>query len=188
MLKISCWNTDWATPTSKRGKFFIDKFDSDIICLTEGYETLLPEDGYIISSHENFGYETKNGRRIRRWKHPNPNVENTLYKASHINHPSAIWTRESIANYIWLHSLFENLCDEYTHRYGKVHYTDSLLRELLRTPPVNIEEKGLTEIPQAMPDDVKGDDSILAYRNYYIKYKKDFAKWTNRETPTWMMM
>ena len=53
---------------------------------------------------------------------------------------------------------------------------------------VNIEEKGLTEIPQAMPDDVKGDDSILAYRNYYIKYKKDFAKWTNRETPTWMMM
>ena len=63
MLKISCWNTDWATPTSKRGKFFIDKFDSDIICLTEGYETLLPEDGYIISSHENFGYETKNGRR-----------------------------------------------------------------------------------------------------------------------------
>ena len=53
---------------------------------------------------------------------------------------------------------------------------------------MNIEEKGLTEIPQAMPDDVKGDDSILAYRNYYIKYKKDFAKWTNRETPTWMMM
>ena len=33
MLKISCWNTDWATPTSKRGKLFIDKFDSDIICL-----------------------------------------------------------------------------------------------------------------------------------------------------------
>ena len=87
-----------------------------------------------------------------------------------------------------MHTLFENLCDEYTHRYGKVHYTDSLLRELLRTPPVNIEEKGFTELPQAMPDDVKGDDSILAYRNYYIKYKKDFAKWTNRETPTWMMM
>ena len=34
LLKISCWNTDWATPSSKRGEFFIDKFDSDIICLT----------------------------------------------------------------------------------------------------------------------------------------------------------
>ena len=63
MIKISCWNSDWATPSSKRGKFFIDKFDSDIICLTEGYENLLPKDGYIISSHENYGYKTKNARR-----------------------------------------------------------------------------------------------------------------------------
>ena len=63
MLKISCWNSDWATPRSKRGKFFIDKFDSDIICLAEGYENLLPKDGYLISSHEDYGYKTKNGRR-----------------------------------------------------------------------------------------------------------------------------
>ena len=63
MFKISCWNSDWATPTSKRGKFFINKFDSDIICLAEGYENLLPKDGYIISSHEDYGYKSKNGRR-----------------------------------------------------------------------------------------------------------------------------
>ena len=63
MLKISCWNSDWATPSSERGKFFIEQFDSDIICLTEGYENLLPKDGYIISSHEDYGYKTKNGRR-----------------------------------------------------------------------------------------------------------------------------
>ena len=63
MFKISCWNSDWATPTSKRGKFFIGKFDSDIICLAEGYENLLPKDGYIISSHEDYGYKSKNGRR-----------------------------------------------------------------------------------------------------------------------------
>ena len=37
-----------------------------------------------------------------------------------------------------------------------------------------------------MPDDVKQEDSISAYRDYYIKYKKDFAKWTNREVPGWM--
>ena len=63
MLNVSCWNSDWATPKSKRGKFFIDQFDSDIICLTEGYETLLPEDGYIISSNKDYGYKTKNGRK-----------------------------------------------------------------------------------------------------------------------------
>jgi len=63
ILKISCWNSDWATPSSKRGKFFIEQFDSDVICLTEGYETLLPKDGYMISSHEDYGYKTKNGRK-----------------------------------------------------------------------------------------------------------------------------
>ena len=63
ILKISCWNSDWATPSSKRGKFFIEKFDSDVVFLTEGYETLLPIDGYIISSHEDYGYRTKNGRK-----------------------------------------------------------------------------------------------------------------------------
>ena len=63
MLKISCWNSDWATHSSKRGKFFSDKFDSDIICLTEGYETLLPQDGYIISSNEDYGYKIQKGRR-----------------------------------------------------------------------------------------------------------------------------
>ena len=30
---------------------------------TEGYENLLPKDGYIISSHEDYGYKTKKGRR-----------------------------------------------------------------------------------------------------------------------------
>ena len=49
LLNISCWNSYWATPKSKRGKFFISQFDSDIICLTEGYENLLPKNGYIIS-------------------------------------------------------------------------------------------------------------------------------------------
>ena len=44
-------------------RFFIDKFDSNIICLTEGYETLLPQDGYIISSNEDYGYATKNARK-----------------------------------------------------------------------------------------------------------------------------
>lgn len=60
MLKISCWISDWATLSSKRGNFFLDKFDSDINFHTEGYETLLPQDGYIFSSNEDYGYKTKN--------------------------------------------------------------------------------------------------------------------------------
>jgi hypothetical protein len=41
-----------------------------------------------------------------------------------------------------------------------------------------------TQPLQAMPDDVKNKDSITAYRDYYIKYKKSFATWKTI-TPTW---
>ena len=44
-----------------------------------------------------------------------------LYKATHVNHPSAIWVRQSCYNYSWLMQLLCHLCIEYTHRYGKVH-------------------------------------------------------------------
>jgi hypothetical protein len=114
-------------------------------------------------------------------------MEDILYKASHINHPSAIWARQSNNNYNWLYCLFTALCDEYTHRYGKVHETDRKLRDVLVTPPMNIEVGYKTQPPQAMPDDVKVDgDSLQAYKNYYNKYKVEFARWTNRNIPNWM--
>ena len=62
-LKISCWNSEWASLKSKRGEFFRDQFNSDVICVTEGYESLLPNDGYVISSNEDYGYKIKKGRR-----------------------------------------------------------------------------------------------------------------------------
>ena len=108
-----------------------------------------------------------------------------LYKAVHMNHPCTVWTRESKQNYEWHYDLFVSLCEEYTHRYGKVHETDRKLRELLATAPVNIEDKGLTQLPQCMPEYCKDSDPIEAYRSYYINEKKDFAKWTKRSQPNW---
>ena len=58
-------------------------------------------------------------------------MDTTLYKATHKNHPSAVWVRESKANYEFLHKLFSALCNEYTHRYGKIHKTEQKLRKLL---------------------------------------------------------
>ena len=129
---------------------------------------------------------TKNGRKIKRWK-LNSNMEGILYKASHINHPSAIWARSSNNNYNWLYCLFYELCDEYTFRYGKVHETDRKLKDVLRTPPMNIPTGYKTQPPQAMPDDVKVEgDSLSAYKNYYIKYKNSFNIYTKRDVPTWL--
>jgi len=129
--------------------------------------------------------DASSGRRIKRWKHPSDNMEQVLYKASHINHPSAVWARETVANYVWLYDLWLELCAEYTHRYGKVHMTQQKLEDILSKPPSNIKAGEKTTMPQAMPDDAKMKNSIEAYRNYYNIYKSYMASWKKRNTPFW---
>ena len=58
--------------------------------------------------------DASSGRRIQRWKLDNSNMDGVLYKASHINHPSAIWVRENAIQYQYMYDLFVELCDEYT--------------------------------------------------------------------------
>ena len=130
--------------------------------------------------------QTLGGRRIKRWKHPIPLWEVVLYKASHINHPSAIWVRENAIQYQYMYDMFVALCDEYTYRYGKIHMTDEKLRALLNEIPTNMELGTWREPPQCMPDDVKTESTITAYHKYYAVYKKDFAKWTDRIKPQFM--
>ena len=44
-----------------------------------------------------------------------------------------------------------------------------------------------TDPPQCMPDYCKGEDTVLAYQNYYILEKSGFAKWTKREAPVFFV-
>lgn len=133
--------------------------------------------------------KTANGRNIKRWKLDDYR-EPILYKASHINHPSAVWVRQDFSHYQWLWNLAYELCQEYRYRYGgetdKQHKT-SLVIQNLSFAPNNISRTGIfQEPPQAMPDDVKvPGDSISAYRNYYKSYKIKFATWKNRNIPEW---
>ena len=129
---------------------------------------------------------TANNHRIKRWRLSDSNMENVVYKASHINHPSAIWTRASDSNYQFVYDMFVALCNEYTHRYGRVHLTEEKLKDLLQHLPNNIASADFVEPPQAMPDDVKTSNAVDAYQNYYRVYKKDFAKWTDRQIPSFM--
>ena len=111
---------------------------------------------------------------------------NFMYKEAHKNHPSTKWARENVYQYRWLFDLFESLCDEYTYRYGKLHATDLRLRETLRTPPNALAGLGeFEEPPQCMPDEYKSENTIEAYRNYYLGEKSHFSSWKNRPTPTW---
>jgi hypothetical protein len=109
----------------------------------------------------------------------------SIYKSTHKNHPSAVWARQSNSNYNWLYNLFCELCNEYTHRYGKVHLTDTKLRSVLKQLPVNINSGTFTQPTQAMPDEYKNVDAVTAYRAYYRSSKAHLAAWTKQSTPSW---
>jgi hypothetical protein len=136
--------------------------------------------------------DSSSGRKITRYKLNDPLRENMLYKATHLNHPSAIWCRRGYAEYVWLHSLLDALCKEYTYRYGKVHKCerDGLVEMLKRTPDNIKMSDRFTEPTPAMPDEIKiAGNSIASYRNYYTKSKTHLASWqgkfNSREVPTW---
>lgn len=114
--------------------------------------------------------------------------EDILYKVCHKNHPSAIWCRENSANYRWLFKHFQAAAKEYTSRYGREHMTYKKLGGHLWFEPRNIVQLRETEMPQCMPDDCKKTDVVEAYRNYYVKEKSGFAKWTKREVPEWFVV
>lgn len=93
---------------------------------------------------------------------------NVPYKVTHKNHPSAIWARESIANYQWLYNHMMALGEEYTRRYGKKHLTILKCSGVLSKAPANVTKSEFTEMPQCMPDQYKvPGNSVEAYWNYY---------------------
>ena len=107
-----------------------------------------------------------------------------LYKVAHKNHPSSKWVRSSVHNYMWLYIHMVSLMNEYTHRYGKHHATERLWTPLSKSPS-SIPVVEFTDPPQCMPEECKGEDTVLAYQKYYIVEKSDFATWKRREIPTW---
>jgi hypothetical protein len=112
-----------------------------------------------------------------------------LYKATHKNHPSAVWVRECVANYHWTHLHLTALCAEYTRRYNKTHKTQRLLAPLAVAPSAISPNEALTDVPQCMPDDYKCSDSVAAYRSYYQqdKLSQPWAKYAYTEAPAWAM-
>lgn len=113
--------------------------------------------------------------------------ENLLYKSTHVNHPSAIWVRQSVQHYNWLYQLFHELIIEYKHRYGKVHASSKLL-EILSKPPHNLVDNGFIGPTPAMDAHfIVANDPLLSYRNYYKIGKSDLLQYTKRDKPYWLL-
>jgi hypothetical protein len=107
------------------------------------------------------------------------------YKLSHKNHPSAIWARECVENYIWLCDLGLELCKEYTYRYGKRHKSQEVIEWCLVNKPTLKENNDITPFALAMPNECKIGNAVESYRNYYMVEKRRMASWKNRQTPEW---
>ena len=127
-------------------------------------------------------------RKVKRWRlDDDRNV--TLYSATHVNHPSAVWCRKDAANYAWLYCYLKEHCKEYTYRYGKIHKVekDGLLNALSEYPE-NIPFIRFEEPPAAMdPKYIISKDAVENYRNYYKEGKKHLHRWKNRQPPAWIM-
>ena len=117
-----------------------------------------------------------------------------FYGYNHKHHPCTLWAAESWANFEWLVRLTHHLNNEWRLRYDHDEHHTSY-RKLLSNWradggwAVPAFEEQRTPFAQAMVDDVKQDDSIAAYRDYYRQYKQP-ADWfeysRGRDSPEWL--
>ena len=157
--------------------------DKHVVKMILEYAQLLSTAHRILDGNE-YTTLSKTGRKKKVWQ-LDDDRDSVLYSATHINHPSAVWVRQSDANYAWLFRMFGALMDEYTYRYGKTHACERLAKSLSYRPK-NIAIGPFTEPTPAMPDELKvPGDSIKSYRQYYNIGKTHLAKWKSRPVPEW---
>lgn len=111
--------------------------------------------------------------------------EDDVYRRTHANHPCTIWVCANSANYNWLLKHLKALLREYTQRYCKKHKTSEKLDALEINPIMDVPY--FSDPPQVMPPKYYNpDDTVEAYRSYYIGEKMEFAKWKDGNKPEWI--
>lgn len=163
--------------------------DKHVVKMILEYAQLLSTAHRIVDGVESTGL-SKSGRKQKVWTLSDER-DAVLYKASHINHPSAKWTRHCWSNYAFLFELWTHLLDEYKYRYGKDHASGRLIGHLAQ-PPKKISTAFKFSAPwRAMPDEYKvsrevPDYTAQSYRAYYNGAKSHMFKWKKREVPEWV--
>ena len=128
------------------------------------------------------------------------------YKSTHVNHPSAVWVRQSRHHYNYLVRMYDALCLEYENRYNKTHQTEERFQSPFDiefrwsyfsdsiwnvTVPIPLHRYSghkakFEEPPQCMPDEYQHDDTVTAYRNFYKYDKSKFARYRRTPRPIWL--
>ncbi len=88
---------------------------------------------------------------------------------SFLNHPCTIWVRQSSANFSWLIELATEVCNQFEAIYGHEIKCKNQLKWFSNWLNINKEKfpsHELTTFAQAMPEEYKHCDPVIAYRNY----------------------
>ena len=85
-------------------------------------------------------------------------------KGAFRNHPCTVWANESIINAWWLIAHGMALCEEYTHRYDKVHSCEKTILEAGSIIPFTMEKP--KSFARAMPDVLKNNIAISTFTAY----------------------
>jgi hypothetical protein len=112
----------------------------------------------------------------------------TIRKHSYPHHPCCKWVQESKSNMRWLISHALELDRERMARFNKnkEHFSLAFIKWCaININDSRVPEGGLTPFCQAMPEEFKNKDAIIAYRNYYKFGKVHLHKWT-RNKPNWI--
>lgn len=122
---------------------------------------------------------------------PNHSVLPYIYKPAYWNHPSTAWVRSGVGQYVWTYGLFQALCKEFLHRgfkNGEPHASSKLLHALGHFDVLTALPSTVFDAPpQCMPEQYQQNDTLQAYRDYYLGDKMRFAKWERgRSAPDWM--
>jgi len=110
-----------------------------------------------------------------------------VYKRNHEHHPCTKWVCRSKDNYVWAFRLLNNLLLEYTLRYKKIHKTTEKV-SILENIPEKIPNIGLTPFVLVMPEEYRNPNPVTAYRTYYDKEKRRFARWKCGSPDWWVII
>ena len=105
------------------------------------------------------------------------------YKGGYKHHPCTVWAGDSQENWMWLAHHAMQLCEEYYKRFNKMHACTDPIYHMIGLQKI-IPNTELTPFAQAMPDEYRNDDAVVAYQAYY--HSKQFAKWEKgTPAPDW---
>lgn len=110
------------------------------------------------------------------------------YDIPNLNHPLAIWVRQSRTNFNLCLEYALALCKEYTRRYSKIHFVEQHANWLALNIPENLPATPMTPIPICTPDGGQATSikkAVKIYRRAYVRDKLTFARYYHCSMPKW---